>query len=116
MFIIFEQHHAPTMYFYRLRMAVGTSIWMGVRHLNNTEVSTACVVFLELLGQDSLILRTYLQVGHELMHHRNGNMTGNTEQKRDQISNNEKNVGRYNQDKLHAQVLIHIYVNVDCTW
>ncbi|KAK3606037.1 hypothetical protein CHS0354_025081 [Potamilus streckersoni] len=81
---------AATVPYKRLMTAVGTSLWMGVKHLHHPDISSACVVFQELLGYESLMLRTYLQVGTEIQAHKNSAVMGQFEKRREQIKMNEK--------------------------
>ncbi|KAL3867490.1 hypothetical protein ACJMK2_044692 [Sinanodonta woodiana] len=81
---------AAHIHYRRLMTAVGTSLWMGVKYLHHPDISSACVVFQELLGYESLMLRTYLQVGTEIQAHKNSAMMGQLEKRREQIKMNEK--------------------------
>lgn len=43
---------------------------MAVKHFQVASVSAACVAFVELLGGDSVVLRTYVNAGEALLAHR----------------------------------------------
>ncbi|KAH3730075.1 spatacsin-like isoform X1 [Dreissena polymorpha] len=76
----------------RLAIAIGTSLWIGLRHFHNAQVATACVAFQELLGHDSLLLRTYIQAGNDILAYRHNAVTGTLEKRREQLKKNEQEV------------------------
>ncbi|KAL4227664.1 Spastic paraplegia 11 (autosomal recessive) [Mactra antiquata] len=82
----------PTIQSKRLSVAIGTSLWYGIKYFYNTQISSACVVFQELLGHNSLLLRTYIQVGTEILSYRNHAVTGTMDKRREQMKNNEHDV------------------------
>ncbi|XP_061172498.1 spatacsin-like [Saccostrea echinata] len=73
----------------RLTEAGNAAAWIGVRHYHNSQVACACVAFIEMMGQDSLVLRTLLQAGQEVLLHLNGNLTSAGDQRREQAKKND---------------------------
>ena len=49
-----------------------------------------------MLGQDSLVLRTLLQTGQEVLFHLNGNLTSTGDQRREQAKKNDELIGKLN--------------------
>ncbi|KAJ8304149.1 hypothetical protein KUTeg_017732 [Tegillarca granosa] len=76
----------------RLLQATSTALWIGVRNFHVSQVSCACVVFTELLGQDSVLLRTHLQVGQEILIHLNQSIRGTGEKRKENIKRNEEQI------------------------
>ncbi|XP_056021478.1 spatacsin-like isoform X6 [Ostrea edulis] len=74
----------------RLSEVCNTAAWIGVRNYHNSQVACACVAFIELLGQDSLTLRTLLQTGQEVLLHLNGKLTSAGDQRRVEAKKNDK--------------------------
>ncbi|GFR88792.1 spatacsin, partial [Elysia marginata] len=54
----------------RLQQACGAATWIACQNFNTPRVSSACVVFVELLGRDSVLLRTLINCGRILLAHR----------------------------------------------
>lgn len=88
-------------FYYRLAVAIGTSLWIGVKHFHNSQISSSCVMFQELLGHDSLILRLYIHVGCKILAYRNQAVTGTMDKRREQVKRNEQDVGKAS-DKIVA--------------
>lgn len=61
--------------FVRLMEVGNIVVWIGLRDYYNLQVACFCVVFIEMLGQDFLVLRILLQVGQEVFFYLNGNLT-----------------------------------------
>ena len=59
-------------------------------------MACSCVAFIEMLGQDSLVLRTLLQTGQEVLFHLNGNLTSTGDQRREQAKKNDELIGKLN--------------------
>lgn len=78
----------------RLSEVCNTAAWIGVRNYHNSQVACACVAFIELLGQDSLTLRTLLQTGQEVLLHLNGKLTSAGDQRRGEAKKNDKLTGK----------------------
>ncbi|XP_053405680.1 spatacsin-like isoform X2 [Mercenaria mercenaria] len=76
----------------RLAVAIGTSLWIGVKHFHNPQISSSCVIFQELLGHDSLMLRLYIHVGCKILAYRNQAVTGTMDKRREQVKRNEHDV------------------------
>ncbi|XP_062566288.1 spatacsin-like [Saccostrea cucullata] len=74
----------------RLSEAGNAAAWIGVRHYHNSQVACACVAFIEMLGQESLVLRTLLQAGQEVVLHLNRNLTSAGDQRREQAKKNDE--------------------------
>ena len=72
---------------------MGTSMCIAIKNFNHPQVSSSCVTFQELMGHDSLLLRTYLQVGNEILTHKNNAVTGTMEKRRELTKQNEGEVG-----------------------
>ncbi|RUS71847.1 hypothetical protein EGW08_020394 [Elysia chlorotica] len=54
----------------RLQQACGAATWIACQNFNTPKVSSACVTFVELLGRDSVLLRTLINCGRVLLAHR----------------------------------------------
>ncbi|CAC5394702.1 SPG11 [Mytilus coruscus] len=76
----------------RIQDATNTALWIGVKNFSNTQVASTCVVFMEMLGQDTCILRTYLQVGNEILSDLNSNVTGNVDKRKELVQKNENDI------------------------
>lgn len=50
---------------------------------------------MEMLGQDTCILRTYLQVGNEILSDLNSNVTGNVDKRKELVQKNDNDIGIY---------------------
>lgn len=77
----------------RLTEACNTAAWIGLRNYHNSQVACSCVAFIEMLGQDSLVLRTLLQAGQEVLFHLNGNLTTAGDQRWEQAKKNDELIG-----------------------
>ncbi|XP_060065527.1 spatacsin-like [Ylistrum balloti] len=75
--------------------ACGTALWIGIKHFHNPQISCACVVFTEMLGQNSILVRTYLQVGQEILLHLNSSLTGNIDRRKEQARHNETEIASW---------------------
>ncbi|XP_033750087.1 spatacsin-like isoform X2 [Pecten maximus] len=75
--------------------ACGTALWIGIKNFHNPQISCACVVFTEMLGQNSLLIRTYLQVGQEILLHLNSCLTGNIDRRKEQVRHNEAEIASW---------------------
>ncbi|XP_076102993.1 spatacsin-like isoform X1 [Mytilus galloprovincialis] len=76
----------------RIQDATNTALWIGVKNFSNTQVASTCVVFMEMLGQDTCILRTYLQVGNEILSDLNSNVTGNVDKRKELVQKNDNDI------------------------
>lgn len=74
---------------YRIQYATNTALWIGVTNFHNTQIACTCVVFMEMLGQDTCLLRTYLQVGNEILSDLNSNLTGTVDKGKEMGQKNE---------------------------
>ncbi|GFN75260.1 spatacsin [Plakobranchus ocellatus] len=54
----------------RLKQACGAATWIACQNFNTPRISSACVVFVELLGHDSVLLRTLINCGRLLLAYR----------------------------------------------
>ena len=64
-----------------------------MKHLHNSQIASSCVVFQELVGHDSLLLRMYVHAGNDVLQHRNNAVTGTVDKRREQLKRNEQEVG-----------------------
>ncbi|XP_021345955.1 spatacsin-like isoform X2 [Mizuhopecten yessoensis] len=75
--------------------ACGTALWIGIKNFHNPQISCACVVFTEMLGQNSILIRTYLQVGQEILLYLNSCLTGNIDRRKEQARHNEAEIASW---------------------
>ncbi|XP_069136705.1 LOW QUALITY PROTEIN: spatacsin-like [Argopecten irradians] len=75
--------------------ACGTALWIGIKNFHNPQIACACVVFTEMLGQNSILIRTYLQVGQEILLHLNSCITGNIDRRKEQARHNETEIASW---------------------
>ena len=73
---------------------MGTSMCIGIKHFHHPNIASSCVMFQELLGHDSLLLRTYLQIGNEILTYKNNAVTGPMDKRRELTKQNEAEVGK----------------------
>ncbi|KAK3097855.1 hypothetical protein FSP39_013855 [Pinctada imbricata] len=76
----------------RIQEAKNSALWIGVRNFHNGPIACACVVFTEMFGESSHLLRTMLQVGQETLVHLNNQVTGSPEQRRELSKQNEDKI------------------------
>ncbi|CAL1526128.1 unnamed protein product [Lymnaea stagnalis] len=69
----------------RIHQACGAALWMACQNFNTPSISSACVIFVELLGQDSAHVRTMLNAGRLLLAHKHRNVSGSAEARQEQL-------------------------------
>ncbi|XP_005101143.2 spatacsin [Aplysia californica] len=68
----------------RIQQTSGASLWIACQNFNTPSITSACVVFVELLGQDSLLVRSMIHTGRVLLSHRLRGLTGGAEARKEQ--------------------------------
>ena len=79
---------------FRILEAKRAALWIGVQNFHHSPISCACVVFVEMFGLESVLLRTMLQVGQETLVHLNNQLTGTLEQRKEGVKQNEDKIGK----------------------
>ncbi|KAK7011656.1 spatacsin [Biomphalaria glabrata] len=69
----------------RIHQACGASLWIACQNFNTPSITSACVIFVELLGQDSAHVRTMLNVGRILLTHKHKCVGGSAESRQEQL-------------------------------
>lgn len=75
-------------------MACGVALWLAIKHFHNSQISSACVAFVEMMGRDSIVLRAYISAGEVLLAHSLRNFTGPAERRKEQLHTCEEEVGK----------------------
>lgn len=78
----------------RIHQACGAALWIACQNFNTPHVSSACVVFVELLGQDSALVRTMLHTGRLLLSHKHRGLSGGTEARQEQLKTVVSDIGK----------------------
>ncbi|CAG5132007.1 unnamed protein product, partial [Candidula unifasciata] len=69
----------------RVQQACGAALWIACQNFNTSQVTSSCVVFVELLGRDSALVRSMIHAGRLLLAHRHRNVGGGIEAKKEQL-------------------------------
>ncbi|KAH9520163.1 hypothetical protein Btru_060150 [Bulinus truncatus] len=69
----------------RIHQACGAALWIACQNFNIPSITSACVVFVELLGQDSAHIRTMLNVGRILLTHKHKCVGGSVDSRQEQL-------------------------------
>lgn len=59
----------PCLFFYRILTASKKAYRVAITHFTDTQITTACVVFTEMLGVDSTGLRVDIQSANRILSH-----------------------------------------------
>ncbi|XP_070207763.1 spatacsin-like isoform X2 [Littorina saxatilis] len=86
------EHKTSTLSPKRVHAACGVALWLAVKHFHNPQISSACVAFVEMLGTDSIVLRTYIHAGETMLTHRVKNSPGPIEKRKEQMKASEQEV------------------------
>ncbi|XP_041372717.1 spatacsin-like [Gigantopelta aegis] len=76
----------------RIQTACGIALWIAVKNLTNQQIGSSCSAFVEMLGHESLLIRTYISVGLKLLVHRNSGVKGTAEKRKEICHVNEQDV------------------------
>ncbi|XP_046556417.1 spatacsin-like [Haliotis rubra] len=76
----------------RINTVCGVALWMAVKNFTSAEITSACVTFVEMIDQDSLPLRTYIQVGVEILAYKNNGIMGTIDKRKELMHTNEEEV------------------------
>ena len=79
---------------YRVHAACGVALWLAVKHFHNSQVSSACVAFVEMLGGDSIVLRTYIHAGETMLAHRVRGLPAAVDRRKELLRTSEQAVGQ----------------------
>ena len=79
---------------YRVHAACGVALWLAVKHFHNSQVSSACVAFVEMLGGDSIVLRTYIHAGETMLAHRVRGLPVAVDRRKELLRTSEQAVGQ----------------------
>ena len=94
---------------YRVHAACGVALWLVVKHFHNSQVSSACVAFVEMLGGDSIVLRTYIHAGETMLAHRVRSLPAVVDRRKELLRTREQEVGEgLASHSLVCLSLIHI--------
>ncbi|BFY97193.1 hypothetical protein BsWGS_00232 [Bradybaena similaris] len=69
----------------RVQQACGAALWIACQNFNTSQITSSCVVFVELLGRDSALVRSMIHAGRLLFAHRHRNVSGGAEAKKEQL-------------------------------
>ncbi|ESP01289.1 hypothetical protein LOTGIDRAFT_157467 [Lottia gigantea] len=76
----------------RIQTACGISLWVAVKNFTKPAVTSSCVAFVDMLGQDSILIRTFLQVASTILNHKNTGLVANIEKHKITMKNNEQEI------------------------
>ena len=66
-----------------------------MKNVTNQQIGSACSAFVEMLGHECLLIRTYISVGLKLLAHRNSSVKGTAEKRREICHNNEQDISTF---------------------
>ncbi|XP_050400907.1 spatacsin [Patella vulgata] len=76
----------------RIQTACGISLWVAVKNFNRAQIASSCVAFVDMLGQDSVTIRTFLQVASTILSYKNTGLVANIEKHKITMKNNEEEI------------------------
>lgn len=78
----------------RIQQACGAALWIACQNFNTCHIASSCVVFVELLGRDSALVRALIQTGRLLFAHRHRSICGGAEARQEQLKDCVAQIGR----------------------
>ncbi|XP_046337180.2 spatacsin-like isoform X1 [Haliotis rufescens] len=76
----------------RINTVCGVALWIAVKNFTSAAITSACVAFVEMIDQDSLPLRTYIQIGVEILAYKNNGIMGTIDKRKEVMHAHEEEV------------------------